>query len=59
MAADVIESIISKEIRTEKFGLGLTPIARQTTVADATDAASVILRCNEIIDRLQAAGLID
>ena len=31
MAADTIESIVSKEIRTEKVGLGITPIAKLTT----------------------------
>ena len=35
-----------------------TPVDQPATVADATDAADVILRCNDIIDRLQELGLI-
>lgn len=59
MAAEVFDAVAAKELRAEKFGVGLTPIARQATVADATDAASVIVACNLLIDRLQATGLID
>ena len=35
-----------------------TPVDQPATVADATDATSVILRLNEVIDRLQELGLI-
>ena len=44
---------------TQKLGFyGVTPVDQPATVADAVDAASVILRCNDIIDRLQELGLI-
>ena len=44
---------------SQKIGFyNATPVNQPDTVADATDAASVILRCNDIIDRLQELGLI-
>lgn len=44
---------------SQKLGFyNATPVDQPATVADATDAASVILRCNDIIDRLQELGLI-
>ena len=55
MVEDVVET---KELRAEKFGVGLTPIAAQTAIADATDAASVIARCNDVLAALRANGLI-
>ena len=43
----------------QKIGFyNATPVNQPDTIADATDAASVILRCNDIIDRLQELGLI-
>jgi len=44
---------------TDKIGFhGVAPIAQQATVADATDATSVIAQCNLVIARLKALGLI-
>lgn len=44
---------------SQKLGFfGVNPVDQPATVADATDAPSVILRCNDIIDRLQELGLI-
>ena len=47
-----------QELRTEKFGLSATPVSSQVAVADATDAASVILRLNELLARLRTMGII-
>ena len=42
MAAEVIETIITKEMRCEKFGLALQPIVKPTTgVAEASFVENV------------------
>ena len=46
------------ELRTEKFGVSVVPVVSATAIADATDAASVIARCNDILAALRANGLI-
>ena len=44
---------------SDKVGFfGTTPVDQPATVADATDAPSVILRLNEVIARLKELGLI-
>ena len=70
---EVLNSAVVKELRAEKFGLSLTPIAQQTTISDAPaggvgDAAgawdtaahrdTAIAAINAIIARLKAFGLI-
>jgi hypothetical protein len=37
---------------------GKTPVARPATIADATDAATAITKCNEVIAALKAVGII-
>lgn len=37
---------------------GATPVVQAAAIANATDAASVILRCNDILVALRAKGLI-
>lgn len=62
MANDVFEAIATKELRTTKLGVGLTPVATQTTIADPAGGATVDAEAraaiNTIIDRLQAFGFI-
>ena len=41
MANDVFEAIATKELRTTKLGVGLTPVATQTTIADPAACASM------------------
>ncbi len=63
-----------KELRSEKFGVGLTPVAQQSTITDYTASttltdpptkaeveaqlALIATAINTIIDRLQAFGMI-
>ena len=56
--ANVADTLATLELRTEKFGVGLVPVVAATAIADATDAASVIARCNDILAALRANGLI-
>jgi hypothetical protein len=45
---------------TQKIGFfGDTPVDQPAAVADATDAASVILRLNELLARMRELGLIE
>lgn len=37
---------------------GATPVAQPTGIADATDATSVIAKCNLIITALESLGLL-
>ena len=55
---EVQDYSINKELRTEKFGISLTPVAQQSTIADPTDLATCITAITAIIDRLQAFGMI-
>lgn len=44
---------------TQKLGFfDATPVVQQAAVADSTDAASVILRLNELLARMRTLGLI-
>jgi hypothetical protein len=44
---------------TDKIGFyGATPIVQPAGIADATDAASVITRCNLVITALETLGLL-
>jgi hypothetical protein len=45
---------------TQKIGFyDTTPVVQPAAVADATDAASVIARLNDLLARLRSLGLID
>jgi len=73
MAAESIDSLVTKELRTEKFGIGLTPVARGASI-EAAPAGGVgaaaggwssagnrdvaIAAINAIIARLVAVGII-
>lgn len=37
---------------------GVTPVVRPATIADATDAATAITKCNAVIAALRTVGLI-
>jgi hypothetical protein len=44
---------------TDKVGFfGTTPVVQQTSIADATDAATAITQCNAVIAALVALGLV-
>jgi len=44
---------------TDKIGFyGATPVVRPATIADATDAATAITKCNAVIAALKTLGLI-
>jgi len=44
---------------TEKVGFyGTTPVDQPATIADATDAATAITKCNAVIAALKELGLI-
>lgn len=44
---------------TEKLGFfGATPADQPAAIADATDAATAITKCNEVIAALEELGLI-
>lgn len=44
---------------TDKIGFyGKTPAAQPATIADATDAATAITKCNAVIAALKTLGLI-
>ena len=38
--------------------LGATPVAQQAHIADATDAATAITKCNAVIAALETFGLL-
>ena len=41
MANDVFEAIATKELRTTKLGVNLTPVAQQTTIIDPAACAAM------------------
>jgi len=44
---------------TDKIGFfGATPVVRPAAIADATDAATAITKCNLVISALETLGLI-
>lgn len=44
---------------TEKISFyGVTPVVQPATIADATDAATAITKCNAVIAALKTTGLI-
>jgi len=53
------DSIVLMSNAAGKIGFfGATAVVQRSAIADATDAASVILRCNDVIHALEALGLI-
>lgn len=72
--AEVEDALAVRELRGEKFGVAITPIATQTAITDmattaatqttpwgfasAAQADSIATRINLIITRLEAFGLI-
>ena len=56
MAAETIETIVSREIRSEKFGLGLTPIVARAHIADGGDASANATAIAAINATLEAFG---
>lgn len=44
---------------TDKVGFyGATPVVQPATIADATDATTVIAKCNAVIAALESLGLL-
>lgn len=64
MAVEVIGNGVSDgttfgRVATEKISFfGTTPVVQQATIADATDAATAITKCNAVIAALKTYGLI-
>ena len=57
--AEVIETIESKEIKTGKFGIALTPVAQQSSISDpASDTASNNAAIDSILAVLRSFGII-
>ena len=56
MAAESIESIVHKEMRTEKLGLGLAPIGARNHIADGGDATANATAIAAINETLEAFG---
>ena len=57
--AEVIETIQSKEIKTTKFGIAITPIARQSAISDpASDTAANNAAIDSILGVLRNFGMI-
>ena len=61
MANDVFDALVAKELRCEKLGLSLVPIAQRSKVNDpsggATTDAEARTAINAILDTLEAFGL--
>ena len=57
--AEVIETIESKEIKTGKLGVNITPVAQQSAISDpASDTASNNAAIDSILVVLRNYGLI-
>ena len=53
------DGILLGQASTDKVGFyGKTPVVRPATIADATDAATAITKCNAVIAALISVGLI-
>jgi len=70
MASDVIQSLETKELRTDKFGLGVTPTAKQVDFTITNWTNDIDMDCDAsadavladvlatLIKELQAKGII-